>query len=137
MAEEEGCPEIRLSAFGQVAYNFGLAQRNDAMNAIVRSLGWLGCTVLLAGCISPQYTRLPTLRPSPADAGRDAYVYHNPLADREAGPAFDLPRGFERQRAEPRRTIERDSITSQIIGTSGGGSSNNPSASKYPSSVDP
>ena len=108
------------------------------MNTILRRIRFLGCAALMAGCISSQYTRLPTLRPSSAvGAERESLVYHDPLPDREAGPPIDRPRGFERQRSEPRRTIERDEITSRIIGTGGGGSSNNPSASKYPSSVDP
>ena len=108
------------------------------MNAIMRRIRFLGCAALMTGCISSQYTRLPTLRPSAAVvAERESFTYHDPLPDRDAGPAIDLPRGFERQRAEPRRTLERDSITNGIIGTGGGGSSNNPSASKYPSSVDP
>ena len=107
------------------------------MNAMLRRAGFLGCAALMAGCISPQNTRLPTLRPSSAAAERQSYVYHNPLPDREVGPPIDLPRGFDRQRSEPRRTLERESITNSIIGTGGGGSSNNPSASKYPSSVDP
>ena len=108
------------------------------MHKIMRGIRFLGCAALMAGCISPQYTRLPTLRPSSAVAAeRESYVYHNPLPDREAGPAIDLPRGFERQRSEPTRVQERSSITDSIVGASGGGGSNNPSASKYPGSVVP
>lgn len=101
------------------------------MNAIVGRICCLGCAALFVGCISRENTRLPTLRPSPTES----YVYHNPLPDREAGQAVDLPRGFDRQRSEPTRTQERRTITDSIVGASGGGSSNNPSASKYPGSV--
>jgi hypothetical protein len=107
------------------------------MNALMRRIRFIGCAALCAGCISPQYTRLPSLRPSSTAAERNSYVYHDPLPDREAGPAIERPRGFERQRSEPTRTLERSEITDSILGTSGGGGSNNPSASKYPGSVNP
>lgn len=100
------------------------------MDAITRRIWCLGCAALLAGCISPQYTKLPSLRPEPQD-----YTYHNPLPDREAGAAIDLPRGYDRQRSEPTRTLERAAITDEILKRNGGGSSSNPSASKYPGSV--
>ncbi|HEY2252359.1 MAG TPA: hypothetical protein VGH74_14900 [Planctomycetaceae bacterium] len=100
------------------------------MNAITRRICCLGFAALLAGCISPQYTKLPTLRPQPQD-----FTYHNPLPDREAGAAIDLPRGFDRQRSEPTRTLQRAEITNEIVKQNGGGSTTNPSASKYPGSV--
>jgi len=104
------------------------------MNTIIRRIRFLACAALVTGCITSQNTRLPTLRPT-SPVGE--YAYHDPFPDREAGPAIDRPRGFERQRSEPQRTLERRSITDSIVGASGGGGSNNPSASKYPSSVDP
>ena len=107
------------------------------MNAIMRRIRFLGCAALVAGCITSQNTRLPTLRPSPPSDERASYVYHNPLPDQEAGPPVDLPRGFERQRSEPVRSQERRSITDSIVQNNGGGSSNDPSASKYPSTVEP
>jgi|GEM_PF-7070863 len=100
------------------------------MNAITRRICGLGCAALFTGCLSPKYTQLPTLQPQPQD-----YTYHNPLPDREAGPAFDLPRGFDRERSVPTRTLERAAKTDIILQQNGGGSSNNPSASKYPASV--
>jgi len=100
------------------------------MNAITRRIGCLGCAALFVGCISPQYTKLPSLRPEPQD-----YAYHNPLPDREAGPAIDLPRGFDRQRSEPTRTLERAAKTDLILQKNSGTSSTNTSASKYPGSV--
>jgi hypothetical protein len=108
------------------------------MNTMLRRIRLFVCAALLVGCISPQNTRLPTLRPSPNIAAeRQSYVYHNPLPDNEAGPpAIDLPRGFDRPRSQPTQVKERSDITDSIIGTSGG-SSNNPSASRYPASVNP
>ena len=100
------------------------------MNAITRRICCLGCAALLGGCISPKYTQLPTLRPQPQD-----FTYHNPLPDREAGAQIDLPRGYDRQRSEPTRTLERAKITDEIIKRDGGPSGSNPSASKYPGSV--
>jgi hypothetical protein len=105
------------------------------MTTTVRRIRLFICAALLVGCISPQNTRLPTLRPSSVAAERQSYVYHNPLPDNEVGQAIDLPRGFDRQRSEPTRVQERSAITDSIVGGSGGGASNNPSASKYPGSV--
>jgi hypothetical protein len=104
------------------------------MNNLIRRIRFLACAAVLAGCITSQNTQLPTLRPT-SRVGE--YVYHDPFPDRDAGPAVDRPRGFERARSVPQRTLERRAITDDIVGSSGGGSSNNPSASKYPSSVDP
>ena len=105
------------------------------MNTTVRRIRLFVCTSILVGCISPQNTQLPSLRPSNVAADRQSYVYHNPLPDNDVGQPIDLPRGFDVQRSVPRRTLERDKITDSIVGTSGGGTSNNPSASKYPASV--
>jgi hypothetical protein len=93
------------------------------------------CASLLIGGSSCQNTQLPSLRPSNVAADRQGYVYHNPLPDNDVGQPIDLPRGFDVQRSVPRRTLERDKITDSIVGTSGGGASNNPSASNYPDSV--
>src|SRR5260370_33574723 len=72
-------PEIRLSAVSQFTYNStrgsvwpratidwilrrgALAQRNDPMNRALLRFGVGACTLLAAGCISPQDTRPPTL----------------------------------------------------------------------------
>ena len=105
------------------------------MNTTLRRIRLFVCASLLVGCISPQNTRFPTLRPSNVAAERQSYVYHNPLPDNEVGQAIDLPRGFDKQRAEPTRVQQRSEITNEILKGSGGGTSNNPSASKYPGSV--
>ena len=108
------------------------------MKGLMVRIRLAGCAALLAGCVSPQNTRLPTLGYGDPRAERQSYVYHNPLPERESGPAIERPRGFEFQRAEPRRTLERDSITQGIVGAGGNfDSSVNPSASKYPNSVNP
>jgi hypothetical protein len=108
------------------------------MNGVWSGIRLAGCAVLLAGCISPKYTRFPTLRPSDPVAERESFNYHNPLPNPANGsPTIERPRGFENQRAEPRRAIEVDAITNGITGASGEGTSNNPSASRYPATVNP
>ncbi len=107
------------------------------MNAITRRIFGLGCAVLLAGCLSPKYTQLPTLRPQPDDYAyhNPSFIYHNPLPDRDAGPTVELPRGYDRERSVPTRTLERAAITKDILQRDGVGSSTNPAASNYPASV--
>lgn len=107
------------------------------MNGVWLGIRLAGCAVLLAGCVSPKYTRFPTLRPSDPVAERQSFTYHNPLPDAYSGANVERPRGFERPRAEPQAANERDAITNGILGTSGGGTSNNPSASRYPATVNP
>lgn len=107
------------------------------MNGILRNALLAGCTVFLAGCLSPKYTRLPTLRPSDVESERQALTYHDPNPDRDMGPPIDRPRGFDRPRAEPRRILEHQAITNQILRDGGEETDNNPSASRYPGSVNP
>src|SRR5579872_2451630 len=114
-----------------------LTQRNDAMKGVLSGIRLAGCAALLAGCITPQNTRLPTLGYGDPRAERQSYTYANPLPDRESGPAIERPRGFEFQRAEPVRSQERSAITKDILGTGGAAPALNPSASKYPDSVSP
>ena len=67
-----------------------------------------GCILLLlAGCISPQRTRMPSFAYGDPNAERRSFELHDPLPERDSGPlAGALPRGFDVQRAEPRRTLE-------------------------------
>jgi hypothetical protein len=111
------------------------AERNDAMKSVMKRIGVAGCAVLLAGCISPQNTRFPTLGWNPnSQAERQSYTYHNPLPDPNLAKEIERPRGFENQRAEPQLSKERRAITDDIVG---GGASSNPSASRYPASISP
>jgi hypothetical protein len=106
------------------------------MNPITLRIRLVGCAVLLAGCISPQNTRLPTLgynRDTRMERG--SYNYLNPLPDQSAGTPFEQPRGFEFQRAQPRRAQENFATTEAITGN--GGAVSSPAASRYPSSVNP
>lgn len=96
-----------------------------------------GCAFLIAGCISSESTRRPTLGFNPdTRAERQSFNYLNPLPDR-SGPGYQaLPRGFEYPRAEPRQAQERAAITDEITG-SGAVPASNPSVSRYPRSVNP
>ena len=157
LAGEEQYPEnFPLSAFPQIAYNpkrdrgwrnrllprscgifrVALAQRNVAMNGITLRIRLVGCAVLLAGCISPQNTRLPTLGYSrDTRTERERYNYLYPLPDQNFGTPFEQPRGFEFSRAQPRRAQENYATTEAITG--GAGAVSSPAASRYPNSVNP
>lgn len=67
----------------------------------------LGLLVFLTGCFSRFDTRLPTFVNRPPDVERRSMSLHDPLPERDLGPDTQVrPRGFNEQRAEPRRTIE-------------------------------
>jgi hypothetical protein len=68
-------------------------------------------------------------------AERGSYNYLNPLPDQTLGTPFELPRGFELPRAQPRRAQENFATTESI--TNSGGAVSNPASSRYPSSVNP
>jgi hypothetical protein len=130
----------RAAAFGlppePIVRRGALAQRNDPMNRALLRFGVAACTLLAAGCISPQDTRLPTLGYRDTRTERQSFNYLNPLPDR-SGPGYQaLPRGFDYPRAEPRRAQERAAITEEITGGDTVPASN-PSVSRYPRSVNP
>ncbi len=105
--------------------------RMDSMSRAFARMRWALCLGLLTGCVSSQHTRLPSLAYNRPDVERRSYEYHDPSPDREAGPEIERPRGFERQRAEPRRINERaGNVTS-----AGVQSGLSPSAARYPNSV--
>ena len=62
---------------------------------------------LVAGCVNPTRTRLPSLGYGDPRAERQSYNIHDPLPERDIGPMVERPREFARERTEPRRTIER------------------------------
>ena len=105
------------------------------MNGITLRVRLVGCAVLLAGCVSPQNTRLPTLGYRDTRTERGSYNYLNPLPDQWAGTPFEQPRGFEFSRSAPRRAQENYATTEAITG--GAGAVSSPAASRYPGSVNP
>jgi hypothetical protein len=105
------------------------------MNGVMQKLSVAGCAVLLAGCVSSRDTRLPTLGYRDPRAERASYNYLNPLPDPTVGTPFEQPRGFEFQRAQPRRSQDNYETTREITG--GGGAVSTPAASRYPQSISP
>ena len=87
--------------------------------------------LVLAGCVSSQTTRLPTLRASRPDVETRSYEYHDPSADNDFGPHVDRPPGFEQQRSVPRRSREKAGNPA----AAGVESGLRPAALKYPNSV--
>jgi hypothetical protein len=72
----------------------------------VLAVGMLACVMVIAGGCSPQ-TRLPSIFPSPGDSDKRSFNVHDPLPEADIGPDMGArPRGFEYDRAEPRRTQE-------------------------------
>ena len=107
------------------------------MNGIGSRIRLLAAAALLAGCVNPQNTRLPTLGYRDPRVERQSYEYHDPLPERETAKAIEVPRGFEFQRPEARRTLEKARMTEGITGTGGTSDGMSPSASRYPDSVSP
>ena len=106
------------------------------MNGISAKIRWAAALLLLAGCKSTQY---PSLAPSKVDREsiNRSYSYHDPFADNDNGPYFDRPRGYERPRALARKAEETYQMTNQIQQSNGDPVGTNPSASRYPNSVEP
>jgi hypothetical protein len=70
-----------------------------------------GCAVaaaaLVAGCVTPWNTTLPTAYPRHPALERRAFEFHDPFADESAGPDMQIrPRGYDTQRTAPRRAKE-------------------------------
>ncbi len=96
----------------------------------------MGCAVLVAGCISPRDTRLPTLRGNPnTRAEGNSYGYVSPLPEPTGALFYEQPRGFEFPRALPKRV--QDASAETDIRTGRGGAVSTPAASRYPQSVNP
>ena len=106
------------------------------MNGISRKIRLAGCALVLVGCKNTQY---PSFAPSSVNRNQvnQSFAYHDPNADTDAGPWIERPRGFERPRATPKRVDDRYETTMEMMQRDGATSGNNPSASRYPSSVNP
>lgn len=86
--------------------------------------------LLMAGCVTAENTRMPSLAYNPdTRAERRSYDYHDPLPEGNVGPLVERPREAMRQRSEPRRTMEHN-----IRPMSG---SLPPSTARYPDVVTP
>jgi hypothetical protein len=105
------------------------------MNGVQFRIRLAGCALLLAGCVSPRDTKLPQLGYRDPRVERESYNYLNPLPDQALGTPFEQPRGFDLQRAMPRRSQENFATTEIITGA--GGAVTTPAASRYPQSVNP
>jgi len=63
------------------------------------------------GCFHPAQTRLPTLQTGPPQVEKRLYERHDPFPDRDMGPQMESrPRGFDLQRAQPRRSAEERTL---------------------------
>lgn len=75
-------------------------------------------SVSFTGCVNQRYTKMPTLAVNDPRAERANYRYFDPYPERDLGPlpqGSGRPRGFDMNRAEPRRAQE------QSMGGAGGG----------------
>ena len=65
-----------------------------------------GC-LLLAGCLNPARTRIPTFEAGHPRVEKRSFERHDPFPDRLTGPDMEVrPRSFNNQRTEPRRALE-------------------------------
>jgi hypothetical protein len=63
--------------------------------------------LLLAGCVNPAFTRLPTFDAGHPFVEKRSFERHDPFPDRLDGPDTQVrPREFNDQRTEPRRALE-------------------------------
>lgn len=82
----------------------------DPMHGFSLRLRLVGSVLLLGGCINAQNTRMPTLAVGDPRATRQGYQVHDPLPDIHDGGGYmndAVPRGFDRQRTEPRQAADR------------------------------
>lgn len=105
------------------------------MKGVCLKFGVLACVAAIGGCRTDQ-TRLPTLGWGDTKAEARSYNYVDPLAEQENGPFVERPRGFDRQRTEPRRTQQHFEQTREMISPTGA-QSQAESAARYPESVTP
>lgn len=90
-----------------------------------------GLVLLVSGCAGR--TRLPSLGVGDPRAERNDYLYHDPMPEGDIGPLTSgRPRGFEVQRSEPRRAIEKSMPAEQL--SAPGGTAAKP---RYPATVRP
>lgn len=111
---------------------FTVPQRMEPMTRQFPTLLWAGAPAicLLAGCLNPYRTQLPTLwspRPNAAAPGVGTWARnegrreerHDPLPSTEIGPKlFTRPREYANPRADTRRFQEE---RLRLRGTTGGG----------------
>ena len=63
---------------------------------------------LFAGCLNPNFTRLPSWYPQYPAAENAAYGRQDPFPDPDIGPSTDSsPRGYERPRSTARQAAEQ------------------------------
>ena len=107
------------------------------MTSVARCTSWLGsCALLVAGCISPQNTRLPNLAFGDPRAERATYSYHDPLPERDPGAQMSArPRGFEIPRTQSRQARERNPDIGPLFPD--GSAAAVPQASRYGQIVQP
>lgn len=92
----------------------------------------------LSGCLNSRDTSYPQLQTGPPTFENRRYQVHDPFPDRSAGPdTMSRPRGYDRQRTEPRRAVDNtmpDGIQGGF-GTMSPAPMNGPTSWQYPQTV--
>jgi hypothetical protein len=77
------------------------------MLSVVKSVGLAVICLLMAGCFSDKFTRLPAFETGQPQVEKRSFERHDPFPDRLSAPDTQVrPRGFDNQRTEPRRALE-------------------------------
>ena len=77
------------------------------MSSVVKSVGLAATCLLMTGCFSDAFTRLPEFGNGQPQVEKRSYERHDPFPDKLSAPDMQVrPREFSNQRSEPRRALE-------------------------------
>ena len=83
---------------------------------LIRKCGLVAALFLLAGCLNPQMTQMPSLGFRPTEIEKRSFAQHDPYPDDLSGPSTkNRPRAFIDQRTEERRAWEQRMLQGQGI----------------------
>ena len=106
------------------------------MVARALAFGGLAVPCLLAGCITPWNTRMPTVEPSHPAVERRSFQVHDPFPEEDLGPdTMVRPREFREPRELPRRAVEGRSFLGMPAESAPVGPAFPPTTQNYPHSV--
>jgi hypothetical protein len=79
------------------------------MSSVVKSAGLAATCLLMTGCFSDAFTRLPAFESGQPQVEKRSYERHDPFPDVLSAPDMQVrPREFSNQRSEPRRALEEE-----------------------------
>lgn len=77
------------------------------MSFVVKITGVAATCLLMTGCFSDAFTRLPAFGNGQPQVEKRSFERHDPFPDKMSAPDMQVrPREFSNQRSEPRRALE-------------------------------